>query len=128
MLYVDKNEETMMIWKLKKKLVTLFRQYGSILSVLHPLFENQSFPGTTDNASGAVARLILAHPNAVPLDQVLPVFLNALPLKSDFAENEPVFESLFYLFRANNPFVSVVSISVLFLVLLLLEQKNLQKK
>ncbi|KAI9245388.1 armadillo-type protein [Phascolomyces articulosus] len=83
----------------------LSQQYPTILSVLHPLFENQNLPGTTDNASGAVARLIIAHPNAVPLDQVLPVFLNALPLKSDYAENEPVFECLFHLFRANNPFV-----------------------
>ncbi|KAI8150043.1 armadillo-type protein [Fennellomyces sp. T-0311] len=83
----------------------LSQQYPTILSALHPLFENQSLPGTTDNASGAVARLILAHPNAFPLDQVLPVFLNALPLKSDYAENEPVFECLFSLFRANNAFV-----------------------
>ncbi|KAL0079053.1 armadillo-type protein [Phycomyces blakesleeanus] len=83
----------------------LSSQYPAILTALHPLFQNQSLPNTTDNATGAVARLILAHPDALPLDQVLPVFLGALPLKADFAENEPVFECLFSLFRANNPFI-----------------------
>jgi hypothetical protein len=70
------------------------------------LFQNQSLVNTTDNAAGAVARLILAHPDAMPLDQVLPVLTGALPLKADFAENEPVFDCLFQLFRSNNAFVS----------------------
>ncbi|KAF7724391.1 hypothetical protein EC973_001116 [Apophysomyces ossiformis] len=85
--------------------IDLSSQYPAILTALHPLFHDQSLPNTTDNATGAVARLILAHPEAVPLDQVLPVFANALPLKADFAENEPVFECLFQLFRSNNSFV-----------------------
>lgn len=81
------------------------RQYPTIFTALHPLFHDQSLPNTTDNAAGAVARLILAHPNAVPLDQVLPVFFTALPLKADFAENEPVFACLFQLFQSNNALV-----------------------
>lgn len=84
----------------------LFRQYATILSALHPLFQDQVLANATDNATGAVARLILAHPDAMPLDQVLPVFVGALPLKADFAENEPVFNCLFQLFRSNNAFVS----------------------
>ncbi|KAI8137212.1 armadillo-type protein [Fennellomyces sp. T-0311] len=83
----------------------LSTQYPAILTALHPLFHDQSLLNTTDNAAGAVARLILAHPNAVPLDQVLPIFTSALPLKADYEENEPVFECLFNLFHANNPFV-----------------------
>ncbi|KAI9321271.1 armadillo-type protein [Dichotomocladium elegans] len=83
----------------------LTQQYPAILTALHPLFANQSMGNTTDNAAGAVARLILAHPEAIPMDQVLPVFLNSLPLKVDFAENEPVFNCLFHLFRTNNSFV-----------------------
>ncbi|KAI8388178.1 armadillo-type protein [Radiomyces spectabilis] len=85
--------------------IDLSSQYNSMLTALYPLFHNQSLPNTTDNAAGSVARLILAHPDAVPLDQVLPVFTNALPLKADFAENEPVFNCLFQLFRSNNSFV-----------------------
>ncbi|RCH94783.1 hypothetical protein CU098_000953 [Rhizopus stolonifer] len=79
--------------------------YPVLLTALSPLFSNQTFPNTVDNAAGAVARLILAHPDAVPLDQVLPTFTNALPLKADFEENQPVFDCLFQLFQAHNSFV-----------------------
>ncbi|CAO3649803.1 unnamed protein product [Mucor fragilis] len=85
--------------------IDLGSQYPVILTALHPLFQNQPVPNITDNATGAVARLILARPDAVPLDQVLPVFTGVLPLKADFAENEPVFNCLFSLFRANNTFI-----------------------
>ncbi|KAL9542102.1 hypothetical protein MBANPS3_008780 [Mucor bainieri] len=85
--------------------IDLGSQYPVILTALHPLFQNQPVPNITDNATGAVARLILARPDAVPLDQVLPVFTSVLPLKADFAENEPVFNCLFSLFRANNTFI-----------------------
>ncbi|CAO3697035.1 unnamed protein product [Umbelopsis ramanniana] len=80
-------------------------QYNTILGALYPLFHGQTLPNVTDNAAGAVARLILRNPEAVPLDQVLPTFTTALPLKRDFEENEPVFECIFTLFRANNSFV-----------------------
>jgi hypothetical protein len=86
--------------------IDLSSQYPVILTALYPLFQNQPVPNITDNAAGAVARLIMANPNALPLDQVLPVFVSVLPLKADFAENEPVFNCLFSLFRANNPVVS----------------------
>ncbi|CEI91730.1 hypothetical protein RMCBS344292_06011 [Rhizopus microsporus] len=36
---------------------------------------------------------------------VLPVFINALPLKADYEENQPVFECIFKLFGANNAYV-----------------------
>ncbi|KAI9302006.1 armadillo-type protein [Cunninghamella echinulata] len=85
--------------------IDLSSHYPAILTALHPLFQGQTLPNTTDNATGAVARLILAHPEAVPLDQVLPVLTSALPLKADYAENEPVFNCLFQLFRSNNAFV-----------------------
>ncbi|KAI9246087.1 armadillo-type protein [Phascolomyces articulosus] len=83
----------------------LSSQYPTILTALYPLFHDQPLPNTTDNAAGAVARMILAHPNAVPLDQVLPTFTTALPLKIDFEENEPVFACLFNLFQSNNAWV-----------------------
>jgi hypothetical protein len=84
----------------------LSSQYPVILTALYPLFQGQPVPNITDNATGAVARLITARPEAVPLDQVLPVFISVLPLKADFAENEPVFNCIFQLFRANDSYVS----------------------
>ncbi|ORE08465.1 ARM repeat-containing protein [Rhizopus microsporus var. microsporus] len=85
--------------------VDLSAHYPALLTALSPLFNNQTLPNTTDNAAGAVARMIIAHPEAVPLDQVLPVFINALPLKADYEENQPVFECIFKLFGANNAYV-----------------------
>ncbi|KAI7907017.1 armadillo-type protein [Cokeromyces recurvatus] len=85
--------------------IDLSPHYGQLLTALSPLFSNQTLPNTVDNAAGAVARLILAHPEAVPLDQVLPTFVNALPLKADYEENQPVFDCIFQLFSTNNAFV-----------------------
>ncbi|KAI9254656.1 armadillo-type protein [Sporodiniella umbellata] len=85
--------------------VDLSQHYPQLLTALSPLFSNQTLPNTVDNAAGAVSRMIIAHPEAVPFDQVLPVYVNALPLKADFEENEPVFECIFKLFSANNSFV-----------------------
>ncbi|KAF9423604.1 hypothetical protein BGZ94_008252 [Podila epigama] len=80
-------------------------QYPALLTAVYPLFQNQEMVNVTDNACGAVARMIMAHPNAVPLDQVLPVFVGALPLKRDFAENEAVFQVLFSLIRSQNNWI-----------------------
>ncbi|KAF9109703.1 hypothetical protein BGX27_007294 [Mortierella sp. AM989] len=85
--------------------VDVSRQYPSLLTALYPLFQGQSLRDVTDNACGAVARMIMKHPDAVPLDQVLPVFVQALPLKRDFEENEPVYTLLFSLIRAQNVWV-----------------------
>lgn len=83
---------------------------------LSPLFHDQDLANVTDNACGAVCRMIIARPHAVPLDQVLPVLFRALPLKKDFAENEPVLECLHGLFQAKNAVV-VQNLPVLFPVL-----------
>jgi len=79
--------------------------YPEILSSISPLFNSTSLPQTIDNACGAVARLLLRYPNIVPIEQVLPTFFNALPLKSDYEENVPVVKFLQYLFETQNPFI-----------------------
>jgi hypothetical protein len=79
--------------------------YPEILSSLSPLFNSTSLPQTIDNACGAVARLLIRNPNVVPIDQILPTFFNALPLKSDYEENVPVVKFLQYLFESQNPFI-----------------------
>lgn len=52
-----------------------------VLSALHTLFRADEAAGARDNAVGAVGRIMLAVPQALPLAQVLPVFLGALPLQ-----------------------------------------------
>ncbi|KAM0750744.1 ARM repeat-containing protein [Meredithblackwellia eburnea MCA 4105] len=86
----------------------LSSQYMNVLGALHPLFtpsDDRKKENARDNAAGAVARMILKNVAGLPLDQVVPVFLQALPLKRDFAESEKTFEALFALLRAQNPIV-----------------------
>jgi hypothetical protein len=79
-------------------------QYGAMLQALSHLFSVDITEGDTasacvDNASAAVARMIRTSPSHVPMAQVLPVLLKALPLKSDMTENETVYSCLFGLLQ-----------------------------
>lgn len=48
------------------------RYYGDILRGLFPLFgESEPDNAVRDNAAGAVARMIMVHPESIPLNQVL---------------------------------------------------------
>lgn len=47
------------------------RYYGDILRGLFPLFgESEQDDAVRDNAAGAVARMIMVHPQSIPLNQV----------------------------------------------------------
>ena len=82
-------------------------QYLHLLAAYRPLF---AIPADSpaaklnarDNAVGAVSRLITKNTPAVPLDQVLPVLFDALPLKNDFLENRPTFGAIFLLFNTQS--------------------------
>lgn len=81
-------------------------QYLPLLGALRPLFDvpadaNSAKLNARDNAAGAVARFILRNSAAVPVDQVLPILIGALPLKNDYLENRPIFRAIFYLFGAS---------------------------
>ncbi|XP_078444426.1 ARM repeat superfamily protein [Wolffia australiana] len=68
------------------------KYYGEILRALYPLFgDTEPDAAVRDNAAGAVGRMIMAAPQSLPLDQVLPVFLRALPLKEDLMESVIVY-------------------------------------
>ncbi|KAJ7720579.1 armadillo-type protein [Mycena maculata] len=84
----------------------LTAQYLQLLAALRPLFNVQpespaNAMNARDNAAGAVARMIIRNVAAVPLDQVLPILIAALPLRHDVLENRPIFRALFFLFRTN---------------------------
>ncbi|KAI9451749.1 ARM repeat-containing protein [Lactarius psammicola] len=79
-------------------------QYIALLGALQPLFNlpaDAPAPrlNARDNACGTVARLILRNAAAVPLAQVLPVLIGALPLQNDLLENRPVFRAVLFLFQ-----------------------------
>jgi hypothetical protein len=80
------------------------RCYADILRGLHPLFgESEPDNAVRDNAAGAVARMIMANPDSIPLNQVLPVLLKVLPLKEDHEESMTVYSCICQLVLSSNP-------------------------
>jgi hypothetical protein len=78
--------------------------FEHILAGLHPLFSlPQELLHVQDNASSAVARMIMAAADALPMDQIFPIFLGALPLTVDHMEDPPVYQCLFQLLEAKHP-------------------------
>ncbi|CAM9263097.1 unnamed protein product [Choristocarpus tenellus] len=80
--------------------------YQELLQALHPMFAltaRGTEAGVVDNAAAAVARMIMAAPAAIPMAQVLPVMISALPLKSDQSENESVYTCLLGLLNMKHP-------------------------
>eukprot|EP00547_Thalassionema_nitzschioides_P001876 CAMPEP_0194200314 /NCGR_PEP_ID=MMETSP0156-20130528/969_1 /TAXON_ID=33649 /ORGANISM="Thalassionema nitzschioides, Strain L26-B" /LENGTH=1071 /DNA_ID=CAMNT_0038925291 /DNA_START=70 /DNA_END=3285 /DNA_ORIENTATION=- len=91
--------------KLGEKLVA---DYPLLLQALSPLFSiqnmnNESSAACRDNAVAALSRMIMALPSHVPLAQVLPPLLQALPLQTDMTENETVYTCLLGLLQMNQP-------------------------
>ena len=82
--------------------------YPQLLQSISPLFSidtsgGESSAACVDNAAAAVTRMIMACPNHVPMAQVLPVMLKALPFKVDVSENETVYRCLLRLLQMNQP-------------------------
>ncbi|KAH8816216.1 armadillo-type protein [Xylogone sp. PMI_703] len=77
-------------------------QFNTILRKLEPLLHTQ-VARTLDNACGCVSRMIMAHPDKVPIGDIMPVLVGLLPLKEDFEENKPIFECIAGLYHHQNP-------------------------
>jgi hypothetical protein len=82
----------------------LSAHYLDLLTALQSFFTppEHSAPAVynaRDNAAGAVSRMITKNPSALPLDQVVPVIVNTLPLHFDTLENRAVFAAIFTVFR-----------------------------
>jgi len=82
--------------------------YNTILGKLEPLLQTQR-ARTLDNACGCVTRMIMAHPDKVPIDDILPVLVDLLPLKEDYEENEPIFTCIAGLYQHQN--AAVISLT-----------------
>ena len=86
----------------------LSQHFGALLTALQPYFvqhegESDDVKTARDNACGCLGRMILKKPEAVPLDQGLPILFSSLPLANDHAEWAPVLLCLMQLLQANNP-------------------------
>ncbi|XP_050512029.1 importin-4 [Diabrotica virgifera virgifera] len=81
----------------------IFSHYPEILQALSTSVSKEAHSGTLDNICGALAKMIIVNPNAIPLDQVFPAFVQKLPLRDDFQENEAVIKCIFSLYQQGNP-------------------------
>lgn len=81
---------------------TYLPSYTDILTKLEPML-SIDHARIKDNATGCVCRMIISHPDRVPIADVLPVLVGLLPLKEDFEENAPVYECLYKLCKSSRP-------------------------
>ena len=81
---------------------TYLPHYETILQKLEPMLQIDE-ARLKDNAAGCLCRMIMAHPDRVPLSQVLPALVDLLPLKEDFEENSAVYECISKLYESGEP-------------------------
>ncbi|XP_018412184.1 PREDICTED: importin-4 [Nanorana parkeri] len=79
----------------------MHKHYPKLLSVLSSIISCEKNGQALDNVCGAVSRMMLSHPEGVPLEQVFPVLLSSLPLREDFDENSIVFKCIAFLYEKN---------------------------
>jgi len=93
---------------------TTVGQYGTILRKLEPLLSDDSAAGhLLDNAAGCVARMILAKPDKIPLEEVLPRLVELMPTKEDYEVNGPLFQCIVSLYQQENPVVQQLTPQVM---------------
>uniref|UniRef100_A0A336K9P8 CSON005828 protein n=1 Tax=Culicoides sonorensis TaxID=179676 RepID=A0A336K9P8_CULSO len=78
------------------------KYFPQILSALSHGVSHESHAGTLDNICGALARLIIANSTLVPLKEVLPSFIQYLPLREDFDENLAIFKAFTLVYQQGN--------------------------
>lgn len=64
----------------------VYEHFGNVLATLSKLINDEQAPRVIDQIVGAVCRLIVANQTLVPLDSVVPVVLQQLPLRDDMDE------------------------------------------
>ncbi|XP_044129078.1 importin-4 [Bufo gargarizans] len=77
----------------------ILKNFSKLLSVFSSIISSEKNPRTLDNVWGAVSRMIIRHPEFVPVEQVFPVLLRSMPLKEDFEENSTVFKCIAFLYE-----------------------------
>lgn len=80
---------------------TLVDRYPVILETLSQFLKEGGDRRTIDNVLGAVARMIITNPTALPLDMLFPTFVKWLPLQEDMEENEMVYQCIYTLLSNN---------------------------
>ncbi|KAJ5708669.1 importin beta-4 subunit [Penicillium malachiteum] len=74
------------------------KEYPTILTRLEQCLQ-MNVSRLQDNATGCLSRMILRNRAAVPIQQVLPVLVDILPLKNDYEENEPLYRMICQMYK-----------------------------
>lgn len=80
---------------------TVLSKFGSIFQKLQQMFGHRE-KRANDNAAGCLARMIMSHMEHVPLESVIPTFVESLPMNDDIEENPPVWKCLRGLYQSGN--------------------------
>jgi hypothetical protein len=80
---------------------TYLPSYDNILEKLEPLLHTHR-ARTLGNACGCVSRMIMAHPDKISIEEIMPLIVDLLPLKENFEENQPIFECIVGLYQHEN--------------------------
>ncbi|XP_029142277.1 importin-4-like, partial [Protobothrops mucrosquamatus] len=80
----------------------MYEHYPKILALLSNLIAQERNNRVTDNVCGAVARMLMTNPGGMPVEQVFPVLLRALPLREDFEEYKTVYRCVAFIYQ-NDP-------------------------
>uniref|UniRef100_A0A1B0EXU4 Importin N-terminal domain-containing protein n=1 Tax=Lutzomyia longipalpis TaxID=7200 RepID=A0A1B0EXU4_LUTLO len=98
--------------------------YPQILQLLFGAVTKEQDANTLDNICGALARLIIANSSLVPLKDVLPVFVQYLPLRTDFDENSAVFKCLHVAYQQGQQVLVELMERIAFVALQVLQKKE----
>ncbi|XP_064599081.1 importin-4-like isoform X2 [Liolophura sinensis] len=80
----------------------LHPHYPEVLKTLFDVLGKESNGRVIDNICAAACRLVSVNSGAVPLDQVIPVIVQCLPLKEDYDEQATVFRCLTQMYTSGN--------------------------
>lgn len=72
-----------------------------VLQSLSQLYAIEKDDRVLDNVCGSLARLIISNSGLVPLDQVIPLLAQKIPLRKCFKENKAVFKAFHLLLMQN---------------------------
>ncbi|KAL4119196.1 hypothetical protein QTP88_012040 [Uroleucon formosanum] len=84
---------------------SVYKYYPVILNAFSQVVTKEQRSKVLDNVYGALARMIITNIEGMPLDHVVPVMINYLPLQEDFVENLAVFKCLIYLYEVGNQYM-----------------------
>lgn len=101
-----------------------FKHYPQVLQALSHAVTKEQDANTLDNICGALARLIITNSRLVPLQEVLPVFIQYLPLRQDFDENLSVFKCLHVAYQQGHPVIAELMERIIHIALTVLSKKQ----